>query len=456
MTRVLMRGYAPPFEPLDPLTAIMDRRIGRNSGNLIFTASVLRGIMQPDVEVDIESSASLAHRASEISEKYDHVILPFANAFRRGFVEYLDKYTDLIEQLRIPVTITGIGAQASLDYDWTGLGPIEANVKRFISAVLDRGPSIGVRGDMTRRYLNSLGFDDVETIGCPSMYMYGRELNLVVPETLRPDSRIAINLTPRVPMPEKFNTTHLQKFPETTYIAQDQADLEMMLGGAPVAGDSDYPGSFAHPFLSQDRTVMYLNAQQWIGDMSKYDFAFGSRIHGNVAAILAGTPGHVIAHDSRTRELAEYFEIPHTLSSDLNDSHSAVSLFEASDWNRLAEGHGARFDRYVKFLDSHGVRHSYSGPEAGAEFDRRTAAGGVGDESRVSVRSPEPSHLVARQWIATTAYQKKIAGLERSVRSLRKANKELGAQLDEVRERSIDSSQDERRRGVRFFFDRRS
>lgn len=427
MTRILMRGYAHPFEPLDPLAAISGRSIGQNSGNLIFTASVLRALMRTDVEVDIESSASLASRADEINEKYDHVALPFANAFRPGFVDYLDKYADLIERLRIPVTVVGIGAQGTLDYDWTRLDAIEPHVRRFVSAILDRGPSIGVRGDMTRRYLNSLGFSDVVTIGCPSMYMHGSDLHVSVPKGLRSSSRIALNLTPRVPMPQKFNTKHLAKYPDTMYVAQDQADLEMMLGGSPVNGDSDYPGSLFHPLLSRDRTVMYLNAQQWISEMAQFDFAFGSRIHGNVAALLAGTPGHVIAHDSRTRELAAYFEIPHTLSVDLDESTSAESLFEKSDWKPMMAGHRGRFERYVRFLDEHRLPHAFDQSPDQSEFDFRTAQSGIGAESKVTVRSLEPSHMLARHWMTAASLQKKVAGLERTVRSLRRSVNELAA-----------------------------
>ena len=43
---------------------------------------------------------------------------------------------------------------------------------------------------------------------------------------------------------------------------------------------------------------------------AQLDFVFGTRIHGNVAAILAGTPAFVLAHDTRTLELASYFEHP--------------------------------------------------------------------------------------------------------------------------------------------------
>src|SRR5690554_1814599 len=265
MTRYLIRGYADPFKELTPLDAIRNKKIGQNSGNLIFVASVLRNILLDDTGYDFLSlSDDSSAYAKYINSSYDHLILPFANAFRPGFAIHLDKYSELIEKLNIPVSVIGIGAQATLDYDWKQLDSISSNVKRFVSAVLDRSPTIGVRGELTREYLKSLGFSEVVTIGCPSMYMNGNELSVDVPEIITSHSRIALNLTPRVPMPPKFSARVLQEFPRATYIAQDQADLEMMLGGAPVNGESDYPGSLSSIYFRKNKGLMYLNAQHWI------------------------------------------------------------------------------------------------------------------------------------------------------------------------------------------------
>jgi hypothetical protein len=246
------------------------------------------------------------------------------------------------------------------------------------------------------------------------MYLNGASLAVAVPSHLDRSSRIALNLTPRVPMPDSFNTRHLGQFPRTAYIAQDQADLEMMLGGAPVVGDPDYPGSFSHPYLRCDKTFMYLNPRVWIDDMTAFDFAFGSRIHGNVAAILAGTPAHVIAHDSRTRELAEYYEIPFTLSSDLTDETSARTLFEGSDWGPMVANHTDRFERFLAYLGSHELPHVHAQPDEPTEFDRRVAESRVGKEAKVGVRSTHPSHLVARSWVSSSYTNEELDRLSRS------------------------------------------
>ena len=51
-------------------------------------------------------------------------------------------------------------------------------VRDFVAAVLDRGPSIGVRGELTADFLRRLGSRDVEVIGCPSMFFHGPRLDV--------------------------------------------------------------------------------------------------------------------------------------------------------------------------------------------------------------------------------------------------------------------------------------
>ena len=66
-----------------------------------------------------------------------------------------------------------------------------------MGAVLDRSPSIGVRGEATLGVPEGLGFRDVDVIGCPSMFMWGDALRVErkVP-ALDARSRVAITISP--------------------------------------------------------------------------------------------------------------------------------------------------------------------------------------------------------------------------------------------------------------------
>ena len=114
--------------------------------------------------------------ADRINDSCDVLVLPLANQFRPNFGERLLAMADTIRRLKVPVVVVGVGCQTDLDYDFTKLEAVNAPVKRFVAAVLDHSSSIGVRGVCTAEYLKSLGFDDVDIIGCPSMFIDGPEL----------------------------------------------------------------------------------------------------------------------------------------------------------------------------------------------------------------------------------------------------------------------------------------
>ncbi len=218
-----------------------------------------------------------------------------------------------IEQLTIPVVILGVGAQGGIDFSAERLKPIEPIVKRFVRAVLDRGPTIGVRGERTATYLEGLGFSDVEVIGCPSMFMHGDRLEVTkrVPSLDR-DSRLAINIGhsrgySHVAEMRALIDDHVRRYPHLTHFAQDRSTLELLVTGAidpKTLRLRQMPLEESHPLLQRGKVRFYIEPWPWIADLAEFDFSFGTRIHGNIAALIAGTPAFVLAPDSRTLELA--------------------------------------------------------------------------------------------------------------------------------------------------------
>lgn len=370
--KILMRGYKHPFRRMRA-EAVMDAEVlGKNSGNLMFIEATFRALSRPGTEIDVSDFLDLFGDVDRVNAEYDAVVLPFANAFRANYLETLESFTEFIRGLKIPVTILGIGAQSDLDYGLDDLREVNDAAKAFAAAVLDKSPTIGVRGEFSASYLRGLGFDAVEVIGCPSVFMAGSHL----PQTrdtgpLGPESRIALSLTANARHPGLVQH-HLERYPELVYIAQNQFDLRLMLWGVPIGiPDDDYPRTLDHPLFAEDRARFFLDASTWIEELGHVDFAFGTRIHGNVAALLAGTPAHVLAHDSRTRELAEYFEIPHTRVDKLPEGADAADLLAGSSYAALHAGYGDRFARFTDFMRSHGLEHALDDPRAKERIDRR-------------------------------------------------------------------------------------
>jgi hypothetical protein len=377
VTNILLRARKDPFDVVSAEDTLIRNMIADNSGNLIFFAAAHKILATRGTTVTADRLLIDPGDADRINERYDAYVIPLANAFRLSYQPILDRMTQLIRRLKIPVVIMGVGAQSNLRYETDRLGPIERSVRAFASAVLDRAPTIGVRGEFTYDYLQGLGFRDVEVIGCPSMFFHGDRMTIEKRAGgLEPDAALAMNVTPYVKRMGGVVMAHHAKYPNLGYIAQDLATLELMLWGE---SDRDarrtdpLPVHTSHPIFVENKVRFFVDPWPWIETLRTADFAFGTRIHGNIAALLAGTPSYVLAHDSRTLELARYFEIPHRRMSDVKSDTDAAELYAEADYGGLMRGHAARFATFTDFLSRHGLAHVFAEGEDPTRFDRQVA-----------------------------------------------------------------------------------
>jgi hypothetical protein len=377
MTRLLIRTYRDPFA-LAPAEEVLARDLfgGNNNGNLLFSDAAVRALAVDGVEVTCQPLDNSPLSPEEVNERFDHVVFPLANAFRASFGKRLQAHTRFIRKLTIPVTVVGIGAQSDIDFGFETLASVDDTVRDFVGAVLDRGPAIGVRGEFTASYLRHLGFSDVEVIGCPSMFMKGADLQVREPPShFDESSLIGFNLTPKVEQALQVALALLRRYPRFTYFPQHKRELETMLWGRPAGSATDGVeearlNRLTHPLFTGGSARVHVHPLPWIEDLARFDFNLGTRIHGNLAAILGGTPSHLLAADSRTREMAEYFELPYTRVVDLPVDVDLDELTAGHDYAAVARGHQGRFERYTGFLESHGLAHLWQ-PGAVSTWDRR-------------------------------------------------------------------------------------
>ncbi len=80
----------------------------------------------------------------------------------------------------------------------------------------------------------------------------------------------------------------------------------------------------------------------------------------------------VLAHDSRTLELATYHQIPHRLLPSL-DRVDPVELYAEGDWEPMHRGHPALWERFAAFLGRHDLRHVFAPGENPQAFNDRLA-----------------------------------------------------------------------------------
>jgi hypothetical protein len=407
MTRLLIRSGKDPFTPVVAESTLTQDVFNSNSGNYLFQHSIWKALAVEGTE--LVSNGTLSERvgpekgdAKRINKEFDHFVIPLANAFRPDFAPRLDRLSELLEGVKIPVTVTGIGAQAAVGQGIESLEPIRNTVKRFVGLVLDRSASIGVRGEFTKSYLVGLGFPEssIDIIGCPSVYLYGRDFTVDKKvAAIDVDSPLALNLTPEVHGIGAFATAQAERHPNLTYIGQDAHDLRLLLWGVsfPHVHDPLVPVHMQHPIYQSDRMRLFLDTWPWYDFCATQDFANGTRLHGNVAALLGGTPAHLLAHDSRTLELADYHQMPYTVMPEITADLKAEELYDATDMSAFNAALPDGFDRYTAFLERNGLDHIWKNPAG--DFDQRLAAAKFPPAVRPLIASDGGEIASRLQWL---------------------------------------------------------
>lgn len=358
---------------------------GANVGNFLFTNAVYRTVNVPGAEVVVDSLETESNRVHEgyisrINEEFDVFVLPLANAFRPQFLPWLDRLSGVIEKLTIPVVVVGVGAQLGFSGDYSGISDkTNASVSRFMRAVLDHSASVGVRGEITADYLHSLGFgtDQVDVIGCPSLYDNGRLLRIdKANDSPTRNARLALNVTPSISSMGKILMDTVEQYPNSVYVPQEHRELALLLWGQHVAGKlaEGVPRDITHPLYRQDRIRFFLDPATWRDYLSTCEFAFGNRIHGNIAALTAGTPAVLLSHDSRTLELARYHGIPYRPVPPAEERVDVSELYESADFAEFNRQSPENFDRYTRFLDANHIPHVYGQGLANPVYDRELSA----------------------------------------------------------------------------------
>ncbi|MBQ3425450.1 MAG: polysaccharide pyruvyl transferase family protein [Clostridia bacterium] len=409
MHRILFHaGLSPLDRP--PLSRVFQENLfTNNSGNLLFQYGAYRTLMTEDVRITTAFFERLANGskddAARINETYDCAVMPMANNFRASY--NLKAVTRFIRRLKIPCVVVGVGLQAPEESAIHQGFPFDDDVKAFVSAVLDRSAMLGLRGEMTAEYLQHLGFSPERhftVVGCPSMYSHGPNLPPVKPLTNDPGAAVSFGY--RIDQPEplaQMLVRAMERFPNYHIVAQRREEMNMIRYGTALNYTYDkanrcaglYPHDPTHPALREGRMVGFANAHAWIRFMQGMAMNMGSRIHGNIAAVLAGTPTLAITLDTRMEELCRYHNIPHIPVSRVDAEADPRSLWEGVDPDRVHQGHARRFAHFVDFLDANGLDHIYRNGADGSDAPMDRALAALPEWGMVAPVSPVPLSLRA-------------------------------------------------------------
>lgn len=259
-----------------------------------------------------------------------------------------------------PFWLWGGGAQAALGEDVKGLAEaIKPEATRFIDSVHATGGIFGLRGYFTKELFDYYGYKDDVVIGCPSMYQRGRNLKIHKESsaTIIPafnGSKLTISRFRK----EGF----FEKYPSSVFVDQGEY-INILYNHYYEKISFRKMRSIARGYtmdeiklLSEGRVVCLYDlpilAQELIN--RGINFSFGQRIHGNILCTLLEIPSVVAYCDSRTHEIAEYFDIPmyyldETSSIDLEEIYSGAS------WGKFNDTFPDKFDKFDKLLMSYGI-----------------------------------------------------------------------------------------------------
>jgi hypothetical protein len=347
---IFLRGTEPQAPGLSAAERL--QRCVQNTGNLFFESALLR---------QIEGVAVAATR-DELPGRVGRLVLSMANFISPA--TDLGYLVDELETRRIDqVVMIGAGAQA---YGYDERIALTAGTSRFLRYVADRSETIGVRGDYTADALARLGIRNVEVIGCPSLFWTAAP-PLLRAESLPATPRLAIHGTPLGYYRDRISALlALGMRHGADWIMQSEAWMLPLLEGEPAPADLlDHLGYYAFPDCAAPALETWLRARLrvffdpdgWIAGMRRYDFVFGSRFHGNVAAILAGIPALNLPFDTRTRELCEYHNLPVLPLVELTAATPLETLHEAADFSLFLRSFPHKRQAYADFLERNGLSH---------------------------------------------------------------------------------------------------
>lgn len=356
-----MRTGIDPYEYKTPEDLLAKDFIGTNSGNLIYAHGIYRNLVSPDLEIHADNYQVNVNDAAKINKEYDGYIFALADAVRKDFAPKLKQMTKLIKALDIPVYLIGMGVRAEYGTNPEDLSfEFDDVVRDFIKAILEKSNMVGVRGEITAQYLTNIGFEngkDHMAIGCPSIYTFGENFSIRDLGKLPENPTISTNMSKpaEAHIIKYINDLH-HKYPKASFLPQGYDEFKLVYSGSSIfSANNGYPSSVNDIQYSTGNAKFFLNAPTWIDYLKTVDLSFGTKLHGNITAMIAGTPAITIPLDARMQELVDYHKLPHLMQSDINGDESLQDLVNRVDLHSPESVRDENYERFINFLKTNGL-----------------------------------------------------------------------------------------------------
>ena len=330
--------------------------VGRNTGNIIFSEALYNC-------VENATRGNFQFTLDNL-EGHDCIILAAAN--------WLNPYEDFgpllerLEKTKVPIFIIGLGAQAK---STAAIPELKPNTRRLVEIIAERSPYLSVRGQFSAEVLEHYGITNVMVTGCPSLLLCGdRGPRIRALRKKNPRNCVISSTRHLMNGADPFQLyLYRQAFKKDYYIAlqSELADYLMMSDECKLNEENirmlmDAYGATDREALKsylKRKGVLFSSLREWLLFLSKMEFCLGTRVHGTIASLLAGTPATLITHDERTRELARFMNIPHLDMKQVNtDCDLTIADFYSKEkMSRFVNGYKTYRENFRTFFKLNGL-----------------------------------------------------------------------------------------------------
>jgi len=283
-----------------------------------------------------------------------------------------DPITRVLEQTKVPVIAFGIGVQTpdnSEEY-------VNESTKRFLQVVSHRSTTLGVRGHLSKKALNSIGIKNVRIFGCPTAFRHCKP-KLTLPRLKSTDiKKLGFTLrrkTPRCVMFQRYLIRTLAERYQTELLCAGELEEKAIFYARcnQIANADEVMSKAVNQLITEgwlygetDPLLQIYKSSlavfETVADFEEaerhLDAVTGFRLHGNLLALANEVPALYITYDTRTREFVKTLGIPH-VDGRYIDKFSFEEAWDQADFGHFEETYQMRFGELKAFLEENGMAH---------------------------------------------------------------------------------------------------
>lgn len=336
--------YALIYNGLDRSSPV--ESLGGNTGNLAFWSSIIH-LFEPDCVPYWYKSLNI-----DLGD-YDAIIL--TDLIWINEEQDYSWLKDLVQNHSDRIVVMSVGLQSRTFKHKFKLHESVVEILKLLSSKR----TIGVRGKYTASVLRKYGIDNIQIIGCPSMYYWNNRNLKISSDTAYPHVPV-VNFRS---IYGDFSAPELKLF--DTFVDSKSPFIEQ--------NDLDYTECPA--IASSKSRTMYLEKYKrvycsnisWMKGIWNYTHSIGMRFHANVIALRAGLPALFITHDTRTKEMTDFFHLPSVSIKNMPEYSTLDDLIDLIDYSDFNENYPRLFDNFLDFLHKNGMEIK---TKTVLEFDR--------------------------------------------------------------------------------------